>query len=90
VQIPCADHSEEATAKFESIIASALQVLSCHNTTGDADFLLQVVARDLDSYSRFVEEVLRTLPGVSSIRSNLSLREMKTTNRFPATEILSI
>jgi len=49
-----------------------------------------VVARDLDSYSRFVEKVLRTLPGVSSIRSNLSLREMKTTNRFPATEILSI
>lgn len=90
VQISCTDHSEEATAKFESIIASAPQVLSCHNTTGEADFLLQVVARDLDSYSRFVEKVLRTLPGVSSIRSNLSLREMKTTNRFPATEILSI
>ena len=90
VQISCSDHSEEATEKFEKIIASAPQVLSCHNTTGEADFLLQVVARDLDSYSRFVEKVLRKLPGVLSIRSNLSLREMKTTQRFPVAELLSI
>ena len=90
VQISCSDHSEEATEKFEKIIASAPQVLSCHNTTGEADFLLQVVARDLDSYSRFVEKVLRNLPGVLSIRSNLSLREMKTTHRFPVAELLSI
>ncbi|UVH50907.1 Lrp/AsnC family transcriptional regulator [Pseudomonas sp. CBSPBW29] len=90
VQISCSDHSEEATERFEKIIASAPQVLSCHNTTGEADFLLQVVARDLDSYSRFVEKVLRKLPGVLSIRSNLSLREMKTTHRFPVAELLSI
>lgn len=90
VQISCTDHSEEATAKFEKIIESAPQVLSCHNTTGEADFLLQVVARDLDSYSRFVEKVLRKLPDVSSIRSNLSLREMKSTNCFPVTELLNI
>lgn len=90
VQISCSDHSEEATEKFEKIIASAPQVLSCHNTTGEADFLLQVVARDLDSYSRFVEKVLRKLPGVLSIRSNLSLREMKTIHRFPVAELLSI
>ncbi|SHM83221.1 DNA-binding transcriptional regulator, Lrp family [Pseudomonas asturiensis] len=90
VQISCTDHSEEATARFEKIIELAPQVLSCHNTTGEADFLLQVVAKDLDSYSRFVERVLRKLPGVSSIRSNLSLREMKTTNRLPVTELLSL
>ncbi|BAP45673.1 Lrp/AsnC family transcriptional regulator [Pseudomonas sp. 21LCFQ02] len=90
VQISCADHSEETTAQFEKIIESAPQVLACHNTTGEADFLLQVVARDLDHYSRFVEKVLRKLPGVTSIRSNLSLRELKTTNRLPVTDLLNI
>ncbi|GAB7531375.1 Lrp/AsnC family transcriptional regulator [Pseudomonas sp. 3A(2025)] len=90
VQISCHEHSEEATALFERIIESAPQVLSCHNTTGEADYLLQVVAKDLDGYSRFVEKVLRKLPGVSSIRSNLSLRELKTTNRLPVSELLSI
>ena len=90
VQISCADHSEETTAQFEKIIESAPQVLACHNTTGEADFLLQVVARDLDHYSRFVEKVLRKLPGVTSIRSNLSLRELKTTNRLPVADLLNI
>ena len=90
VQIVCTQHSEEVTAAFERIIQACPQVLSCHNTTGEADFLLQVVARDLDDYSRFVEKVLRKLPGVSSIRSNLSLRELKTTNRLPISDLLDV
>lgn len=83
VQLSCTDHSEEATAAFEKVIQACPEVLACHNTTGEADFLLQVVARDLDDYSRFVEKVLRKLPGISSIRSNISLRELKASNRLP-------
>lgn len=83
VQLACTQHGEEATAAFEAAIRDCPNVLTCHNTTGEADFLLQVVAKDLDDYSRFVEQVLRKLPGVSSIRSNISLRELKSSNRFP-------
>lgn len=86
VQIACTQHSEKVTAEFEKIIQTCPNVLTCHNTTGEADFLLQVVARDLDDYSRFVEKVLRKLPGVSSIRSNISLRELKATNRLPVVQ----
>lgn len=89
VQITCTQHSEAATAEFTSIIQACSRVLSCHNTTGEAGFLLQVVARDLDDYSRFVETVLRKLPGVSSIRSNISLREMQATSQLPTTELLA-
>ncbi len=88
VQIVCTQHGEEVTAEFEKIIQASSRVLSCHNTTGEADFLLQVVAKDLDDYSRFVDKVLRKLPGVSSIRSNISLREMKATNRLPIADLL--
>lgn len=88
VQLTCTQHSEEVTLEFERIIQTSSRVLSCHNTTGEADFLLLVVARDLDDYSRFVEQVLRKLPGVSSIRSNISLREVKSTNRLPIAELL--
>lgn len=51
-------------------------------------FLLQVIARDLDDHSDFVERVLRKLPGVSSIRSQLSLRELKSTNTVPVLDWL--
>ncbi len=83
VQLTCVEHDEQTTATFEEIIQGCDNVLSCHNTTGEADFLLQVVAKDLDDYSRFVDKVLRKLPGVSAIRSNLSLRELKSSNRLP-------
>jgi hypothetical protein len=58
-------------------------ILSCHNTTGEDDFLLVVVARDLDDYSAFVDSTLRRLPGVTSSRSNLSLKELKSSNKLP-------
>lgn len=90
VQITCTQHSEAATAEFERVVQTSSRVLSCHNTTGEADFLLQVIAQDLDDYSRFVEKVLRQLPGVSSIRSNISLREMKATSHLPVGELLGL
>lgn len=83
VQITCTEHDEETTRAFEAIIRSSANIMSCHNTTGNADFLLQVVARDLDDYSNFVERVIRKLPGVSAIQSNLSLRELKSSTRLP-------
>jgi len=83
VQLSFSQHSEETTEIFENIIQASPNVLSCHNTTGDDDFLLQVVAKDLDDYSRFVEKVLRKIPGVVSIRSNISLREIKSSSRLP-------
>ena len=83
VQLGCAQHDEEVTKQFRLAVQNSPNVLSCHNTTGEADYLLVVVARDLDDYSRFVEKVLRNLPGVTSIRSNLSLRELKSSNLLP-------
>ena len=83
VQLGCDEHNPEVTAELERVIAGSPNVLACHNTTGEADFLLQVVARDLDDYSRFVETVLRSLPGVKSVTSNLSLKEVKLTSHLP-------
>lgn len=83
VQITCIQHDKTATVAFENIILSSPNVLSCHNTTGQDDYLLQVIAANLDDYSAFVEDTLRQLPGVSAIRSNLSMREIKSTTRLP-------
>ena len=42
---------------------------------------------DLDDYSRFLETVVRKLPGVNSVTSNLSLRELKLTGRLPLSAV---
>ena len=83
VQLSCSEHDQEATAEFQRIVEITPNILACRNTTGADDFLLVVVARDLDDYSRFIDTTLRQLPGVTSIRSNLSLKEMKSSSKLP-------
>ena len=58
------------------------EVLSCHKITGDADYVLQVLAEELDSYSDFIEQVLRRQVGIASIQSSLALREVKASSRI--------
>ncbi|WP_147692855.1 Lrp/AsnC family transcriptional regulator [Vogesella mureinivorans] len=83
VQVRFGVHGGELPNAFEAAMCQHPQVLSCHKITGDADYLLQVVARTLDDYSVFVETVLRQTPGVVSIHSSLALREIKAGSRLP-------
>ena len=83
VQLTYIEHDSQTTEEFERIMLDSDNVLTCHNTTGQADYLLQVVAKDLDDYSRFIDQVLRRLKGVSAIQSNISLKELKSSSRLP-------
>ncbi|TKC92566.1 Lrp/AsnC family transcriptional regulator [Trinickia terrae] len=83
VQIRINIHSDKTADNFEAVIRNRPEVLSCHKITGDADYILQVVAADLDAYGEFVERVLRRQAGIASIQSNLALREVKFSSRIP-------
>lgn len=82
-QITIEDHASDEPLMFESEVANIPEILSCHNVTGDYDYVVQIVAKDLDAYGAFVRERLRKLPGVASIHSNLSLREVKSSLSIP-------
>lgn len=83
VRVVFANHGGEQPSQFEQAIATIPEILSCHNVAGEADYFLQVVARDLEAYGEFVSTVLRRLPGVAEIQSSLSMREIKSSNRLP-------
>lgn len=82
-QVSFGNHAGDAPLRFERQVLAIPEILACHNVSGDCDYLLQIVADDLESYGRFVREVLRKLPGVTAIRSNLSLREIKASSILP-------
>lgn len=83
VQLTFANHTGEAPEAFEAAIQDIPEILSCHNVTGEADYVLEIVAEDLEAYGRFVAEVLRRLPGVTALKSSLSLRQVKSSSRLP-------
>ena len=73
----------EVVADVAERLKERPEVLGCFATTGDADFTLQVVARDIDDYDRFLSEFLFKLPGVGQVRSSIVLNEVKQTSELP-------
>jgi Lrp/AsnC family leucine-responsive transcriptional regulator len=59
------------------------QVVACHIITGDADFLLEIVAADLAAFSEFVLAVVNKLPAIKAIRSSISLEAVKASAPLP-------
>mgnify|MGYP001467399858 FL=1 len=59
------------------------EVQECYATTGDSDFTLRVIAKDIQTYDAFMQKFLFELPGVSQIRSSIALRELKQTTKLP-------
>ena len=70
-------HDRQLADRFEREIQAIPRIVSCHNISGTADYLVEIVARDLADYGTFLRDVLRTLPGVTAVESTLSLREVK-------------
>ncbi|WP_321931413.1 Lrp/AsnC family transcriptional regulator [Paraburkholderia guartelaensis] len=83
VSVRFAVHDRALADRFEREVLAIERILSCHNVAGTADYILQVVARDLDDYGTFMRDQLRSLPGVTSVESALSLREVKAEGGLP-------
>lgn len=83
VQICFSIHTDDSPDQFEQAIQNIPEILSCHNVTGEADYMLQVVSQDLESYEKLLSGVLRKLPGVTSVKSTLSLKEIKSQTILP-------
>jgi Lrp/AsnC family transcriptional regulator len=50
---------------------------------GNIDFLLRIVAPDIEAYEKFFFERLSSLPGVQEITSSMALSEIKNTTQLP-------
>jgi DNA-binding Lrp family transcriptional regulator len=69
--------------KFQDLISDMKQILECYSVTGDFDYVLKVVAQDLESLSQFLMHTLMHMPGVSAVRSSVCLNEIKFTTALP-------
>ncbi len=69
--------------KFTDAIRALPEVLECFSVTGDFDYVIKVVARDLKSLSQFLMDTLMGLPGVGNVRSSVCLDQIKSTGSLP-------
>ena len=69
--------------EFEQTIRGFPQILECHTVSGDSDYLLKVVARDLKALSQFLTDTLMQVEGVANVRSMICLEEVKPPSPMP-------
>ncbi|WP_145574519.1 Lrp/AsnC family transcriptional regulator [Yersinia alsatica] len=83
IRVKIDSHSEEESKLFEMQVGALKPVIACYAVAGDADFLLQVVAEDLDSFSTFAMSVIRRLSGIKEMQTTFVLREVKPLDHLP-------
>ncbi|ENU29666.1 hypothetical protein F991_02153 [Acinetobacter sp. CIP-A165] len=83
VRVSIDSHSEREAKKFEEEVTALDYVVACYSIGGDADFLLQVVSPDLDTYAEFSMTTIRRLPGIKEMQSMFVLKEIKPFLCFP-------
>jgi len=69
--------------EIEAQISTYPQILECQAVSGDYDYLLKVVARDLKSLSTFLTDRLMQVSGIDDVRSMICLEEIKPPSPLP-------
>ncbi len=76
-------HSEGAVEAFEAMVAASPEIVECQAITGEADYVIKVVAPDMKAYDQFLQTKIFKVAGVHSVRSNVVLREVKYETALP-------
>ena len=83
VRIDAERNNAAATRELEEAIRRIPEVTACHYISGSGTFELQVMATDLDAFSKFSLDVLLKLPHVKDLHTSFSLGEVKAAAALP-------
>ena len=83
VRVDAERNTAQATKGLEAAIRQLPEVIACHYISGSGTFELQVMATDLDAFSRFSLDKLLALPNVKDIHTSFSLGEVKAGAALP-------
>ena len=76
-------HSDRTRSEFEAHVQTLPEVVECFSVSGDRDYLLHIVSRDMESYNDFLNRRILDHPSVHSASSSFSLRRVKYTTALP-------
>lgn len=77
VEVNIERSNKDLAEKFRQHVIATPEVLSCYMVSGSVDYVLEVVATDLDSYARFIEKQILEIDGVKDASSTIFLRTIK-------------
>jgi DNA-binding Lrp family transcriptional regulator len=85
VQVTLERGDASTVASFEAAVSELPQVRHAERLFGEPDYLLRVVARDLDSFASLRDQELATLPGIHRITSTIVMKRIVENRPLPVT-----
>lgn len=83
VQVALESHSEEVAERFHKAVSARPEVLAAYAMSGEMDYLLHVLAPDMESFGDFATRALLRMPGVKATRSGFVLATVKAPGESP-------
>lgn len=83
VTVTLATHNRDNARRFADLIARLPEVQEAHALTGEMDYILKVVTRDLKALSEFVNGVLLPHDSVQHVKTAIVLETLKETASLP-------
>jgi Lrp/AsnC family transcriptional regulator len=76
-------HSDRTRQEFEAHVQSLPEVMECYSVSGDRDYVLLIISKDMESYNTFLNTQILDHPSVHSASSSFALRRVKYTTALP-------
>ncbi len=83
VMVSLKGHNKDNIEKFMKAIRSIDEVVECHHVTGQADFILKIVATDIPAYQNLMLEKVSNIEVVDSMQSMVILSTFKDSKVVP-------
>ncbi len=77
VSIRIDTHNQQWLTSFADSIEQISEIIECHRMTGDVDYLLKVLVRDLEHYDNVYQELITRVSGLSGVSSTFSMEQLK-------------
>lgn len=83
IRVSLEKQQEVNLERFEAKIRDHPQVMECYLMSGDTDYLIRVVVRDVAELQRYIIEGLSKMEGVANIQSSFALKQVKYKTALP-------
>ena len=83
VSVTLANHNADNSRRIRELFATLPEVMEAHAMTGEMDYHVKVVTKDLRSLSTFINDELLTHDAVQNVKTAISLQTLKETHSLP-------
>lgn len=83
IYVSLKNHDGDSLTDFENAVQSIDEIVECHTTSGEKDYLLKVIVESIEEYEYLLKTKLTHLPCVDHFSSTFALKQVKNTTALP-------